>query len=456
MTVDLRDQLHELCAFIDEEQGPIALDDVRAHNDSVMVVAQLARPTPSIRRRWLVALAAAAVVVAASLPLLVFTGGNDREGFFSSSEPDVATTPTFAPSSSGWSRVPYDEAVFGGAGMGSVTIGGPGLVAVGSVELEGDGSSAVVWTSVDGITWSRVADDEAVFGGPRSIGMESVTAGGPGLVAVGSADPHDSEDGLVWTSVDGMSWSRVPDEEAIFGGPGEQWIGGVTAGGPGVVAVGWELVGFGADAAVWTSVDGISWSRVPDEEGVFGGPGYNGMAAVTAGGPGVVAVGSAQQDGGQSAAVWTSVDGLIWSRVPHDDAVFGTAGLWMYGVTVGGPGLVAVGNDGEGGAAVWTSVNGLTWSRVPVDEAVFGGAGMSSVFVGGPGLVAVGSVESEESDGGALVWTSVDGITWSRVPDDESVFGGGEMSSVTVWGRGVVAVGGDGENGAVWVAETGE
>jgi len=50
----------------------------------------------------------------------------------------------------------------------------------------------------------------------------------------------------------------------------------------------------------------------------------------------------------------------------------------MVSVTVGGPGLVAVGFDrtpdnDEGDAAVWTSPDGLTWSRVDHDEAVFGG-----------------------------------------------------------------------------------
>ena len=41
---------------------------------------------------------------------------------------------------------------------------------------------------------------------------------------------------------------------------------------------------------------------------------------------------------------------------------------------------------------------------------------MLKVTAGGPGLVAVG-----ESNSNAAVWTSVDGIAWSRgVPDDEA------------------------------------
>ena len=40
----------------------------------------------------------------------------------------------------------------------------------------------------------------------------------------------------------------------------------------------------------------------------------------------------------------------------------------MSSVTVGGPGLVAVRSD-VGRAAVWISIDGITWSRVPHDEA---------------------------------------------------------------------------------------
>ena len=42
-----------------------------------------------------------------------------------------------------------------------------------------------MWTSPDGITWSRVPHDEAVFGGEGGQVMNIVTFGGPGLVAVG-------------------------------------------------------------------------------------------------------------------------------------------------------------------------------------------------------------------------------------------------------------------------------
>jgi hypothetical protein len=353
-----------------------------------------------------------------------------------------------------WSRVPHDEAVFGGPGgqiMTSVTVGGPGFVAVGSGDADGGDRHAAVWTSLDGRVWSRVPHDEAVFGGSDGQRMRSVTAGGPGLVAVGWDSSGDDEDAAVWTSTDGWVWSRVPHDEAVFGGPGDQWMLWVTSGGPGLVAVGQAQSDDGDRvAAVWTSTDGRVWSRVPHDETVFGDAT---MWSVTAGGPGLVAVG----DGDWAAAVWTSSDGRVWSRVSHDEKVFGGQG--MLSVTVGGPGLVAVGHGL--GAAVWTSTDGRVWSRVPHDESVFGGPDiqeMRSVTAGGPGLVAVGGAWSEAVGWVAAVWTSTDGRVWSRVPHDRAVFDDGMwMQSVTAGGPGLVAVGwqhGSGLNSdaAVWVS----
>jgi len=289
----------------------------------------------------------------------------------------------------------------------SVTVGGPGLVAVGT---DSSGTDAAVWISPDGISWTRVPDDESVLSGDGVQWMWSVTAEGPGLVAVGT--DWSGTDAAVWTSPDGISWSRVPDDEAVFGGDGEQEMRGVTAGGPGLVAVGSDWCCGDGDAAVWASRDGISWFRVSHDEAVFGGDGNQWISGVTVGGPGLVAVGWDFSGGDRDAAVWTSPDGISWTLIPDDEAVFGGEGdQGMVSVTGGGPGLVAVGWDGGIDVmAVWTSPDGISWSRVPDDEAVFGGEGdqgIYSVTAGGPGLVAVGSAGSVESRGvDAAVWVA--------------------------------------------------
>ena len=126
---------------------------------------------------------------------------------------------------------------------------GPGLVAVAGDESGGD-FDAAVWTSPDGVTWSRVPPDESVFGRARIQMMVSVTAGGPGLVAVG-VDGSGDEDAAVWTSVDGLTWFRVPDDESVLGGVRSQMMLSVIDREQGLVGVGRDDADGDRDAAVW-------------------------------------------------------------------------------------------------------------------------------------------------------------------------------------------------------------
>ena len=165
----------------------------------------------------------------------------------------------------------------------------------------------------------------------------------------------------------------------------ESRVTSITRGGPGLLAVGalgYEDEHYG-DAAVWKSADGSSWERLPDENGVFDSnrrgfvAGDQWMADVVAWQGGFVAVGSdgrgeeAKPD--YDAAVWLSEDGITWSRVPHQASL---EGGWMNAVTVGGPGLVAVGewpfNERRPSPKVWLSEDGITWTEV--DAAAIEGA----------------------------------------------------------------------------------
>lgn len=416
------------------------------------------------------------VLVLALLPAAC----GDEQGFFSTlttgttSPPATSTSvsaTTTAPETTtstvppvgewAWSLAAADPATFGGTPMTqaivAMTGGGPGLVAVGS-DFGGTDSNAAVWISPDGLAWSRVPHDEAVFGGPGSQSMAAVVAGGPGVVAVGSDDAGGDRDAAVWTSPDGVVWSRVPHDEAVFGGAEDQKMTSVAAGGPGLVAVGVDAPGGDWNVAVWVSSDGVAWSRVPHDEAALGGPEGQSVRRVAAWSGGLVAVGQASAAGEYYAAVWTSADGIAWSRVPHDEAVFGGPGTQAAAWVVPfGAGLVAVGIDGPAGgfdAAVWTSADGVTWSRVTDHGAVFGGDGSqmaAAVVAVGGGLVAVGQDELPPNVDLA-VWVSSDGLTWSRVPHDEAVFGRPidlRGVSAVAGGPGVVVVDG---GGAVWVA----
>src|SRR5512137_1063350 len=73
------------------------------------------------------------------------------------------------------------------------------------------------------LVWTR-ADVEGALAGPGLQLVFDVSAGGPGLVAVGAEDLDGDTNAAVWLSSDGYAWEQVPRDEAVFGGPGVQWM----------------------------------------------------------------------------------------------------------------------------------------------------------------------------------------------------------------------------------------
>ena len=144
-----------------------------------------------------------------------------------------------------------------------------------------------------GEDWSRVAHSEPVFGGSvPQLSANGIASGDSVLVAVGSGGDDSDADGAVWLSQDGLDWERV--RTATMGGRRSQFLNAVAAAPSGFVAVGVEFnesvsdAGFEINAAVWTSPDGRVWSRVANEDAVFGADDDNlqFMNDVVAGGPG--------------------------------------------------------------------------------------------------------------------------------------------------------------------------
>ena len=114
-----------------------------------------------------------------------------------------------------------------------------------------------------GLAVGRRHDLGPVAGSGRSPAgaMAGVTAGGPGLVAVGAS--LDSDHALVWLSSDGAELGPCPGPGVAHVPRVEDHDGRCVAGPDGtLVAVGWFLFGqqFGQGTS-WTSPDGRTWTR---------------------------------------------------------------------------------------------------------------------------------------------------------------------------------------------------
>jgi hypothetical protein len=163
-----------------------------------------------------------------------------------------------------WTREPQSTSL-SSASMASVIQGGPGYVAVGSAPNRPGGPlgpvHGVVWTSIDGRAWARVADTTTFhppLGADQAFGalMTGIAVAGGHLVAVGTVESQDNGSALAWVSSDGLSWARGTSDSFASGQLFHVAVvpGGFLATGPS-----------GSDSCLggtWSSTDGASWSCI--------------------------------------------------------------------------------------------------------------------------------------------------------------------------------------------------
>lgn len=338
----------------------------------------------------------------------------------------TAATATVAPTLGAWQRAPEQPAL-AGMEFGDLAWTGARFVAIAHTEAGGTFVDAS-----DGGAWHR-----------QSGGAEwqpvSVAASGGRVAAVGTI----GEKAASWVSPDGLTWTLREDAFPTPSiGTDTVEVTDLVATDDGWVAVGRRDVACFLDcgltskqAYVWTSSDGLAWTRVADQDSLEGG----GMVAVARTAGGLVAGGVA--DG--HAAIWTSPDGQVWSRVP-DDPMFGPPGgatiaeepvqqeppVSVVDVAVRDGVVVVVGqsygqdvcdparaDDVCPGIRVWWSADGTSWSRAAVDGARDGQA--AAVTATADGFTAVGFATG--CPGGVL--TSVDGRAWHCAATDAAFEG---------------------------------
>ena len=317
-----------------------------------------------------------------------------------------------------WAAVETQPSFHDPFGVMEAVAAGQRLVAV------GDGCSVslpqchvAIWTSEDGETWERVPDDPKFHAGPytpaRRGELTDVVATDAGFLAVGRSREGDTRRAVVFWSNDGLRWTRSRDDASLLLGTFEAAVETPS----GFVAVGNVLEDRIAHASAWMSPDGLAWVRTTGDGAAFAvgnGGTYSdgrmngGMIDVVWTGTRIVAIGSAcSLDGtGCRGVAWASGRGQAWAR--QDGDLTGTP----YSMVATAEGLVAVGDDGAGHPLSWISADdGDTW--LP-GRPVSGYLGNFSAVAATPsGLVATIAT----TDLTSAVATSTDGLSWQIVAD---------------------------------------
>ena len=317
-----------------------------------------------------------------------------------------------------------------------------------------------LWVSKNPTQWQEIGPEAGAYSrASRSLSQSALTTGPAGLVLF--ATEVDEESGTrsvaLWTSVDGMSWMRRPDPDGVFRNAD---VSAATRWRNGVVAVG-QIHDGGSKPMVWTSPDGASWTRVPADQPALVPEGQGVMLGVAEAGTGLVAVGFHYGNATEfDAQAWTSADGIAWTRVSPPSAWGGSNDQFHWAACGVGGSIAAVGYETRGAeqdGLVSVSSDGVAWQTLGSTADALRGAGeqvAKSCVSTATGVLAVGW--DRRRDGDAQLWTSSDGTTWEAVAAPSLGGAGNQLAlHVAADGQNVVIVGSDGDDGAVWASADG-
>ena len=294
----------------------------------------------------------------------------------------------------GWHRTTAGA----GSGVAGLTAGPGGTVVVAGNSGPGTGAAGFRPHLILISPAAREQVGRAVLAATATpdVTVNGLAAGGRSLVAAGSAGGSPA----LWLASSGrwapvrvqlpQTWRNGALVSVTHGGDGWLAIGRASAAPSAQVPV--PAAPPASQPVILTSGTGTFWTPVSALSPLAAHG--NALLQTAAGPAGYVVAGSARTGGTTAPAAWYSTDLATWARaalpVPSGYVPAGTPGSQALAVTAAGPGFVAVGSAGNTPVA-WTSQNGSAWqfTALPVPAGA-AGAALTQVTAQGTRVVAAG------------------------------------------------------------------
>jgi hypothetical protein len=273
-----------------------------------------------------------------------------------------------------------------------------------------------------------------------TVTVASMMAAAGVTVAVGTADGHPA----IWRRASNGSWT-LESPASLSAATGSAGLASVTDGPAGWIAVGTTSDGRSTEPVVFASADGVQWQPVTSLTAQAGsGTEFLGAAANRSG---YVVVGRQMVGGRTFAVLWYSADLRSWTSDFNDGLDGRLAASTANAITATADGFVAVGSHGAD-QSMWVSPDGQHWSLDSVSlPAGAASATLSSVVASGANVVAGGYAATRAGDIPVVVVSADGGGQWRQVmlqaPD-----GLGVVTALTATPAGFTAAGVVGRGGA--------
>jgi hypothetical protein len=273
-----------------------------------------------------------------------------------------------------------------------------------------------------------------------TVAVASMVAAAGVTVAVGTADGHPA----IWRRASTGGWT-LESAASLSAVPGSAGLASVTDGPAGWIAVGTTSDGRSTEPVVLASADGVQWQPVTFLAAQAGaGTEFLGAAADRSG---YVVVGRQMAGARTFAVLWYSADLRSWTSEGNGGLDGRLAASTANAVTATAAGFVAVGSHGAD-QSMWVSPDGQHWRLDSVSPpAGAASATLSSVAASGDTVVAGGYAGTRAGDIPVVVVSADGGAQWRQVvlqaPD-----GLGLITALTAAPHGFTAAGVVGRSGA--------